>query len=158
MAKMHPFWWFKAPPISCPSGEQIINGGFETGDLTGWEGGFNIGVNGIFAHSGNYYAWLDTGNWAWQTLAEAILVECIASFTLWLKCPDPYNQPARITITYSDDTTTEIDVATSSSWTEFNLLPYLVAGKSVKTLTILCKDEPPYQTLSVDDVSLIGTG
>ena len=24
------------PPVTCPSGEQIVNGGFETGDFTGW--------------------------------------------------------------------------------------------------------------------------
>ena len=35
--KMQPFWWFLPPPPSpCPSGEQIVNGGFEEDLSVGW--------------------------------------------------------------------------------------------------------------------------
>lgn len=154
-AKLHPFWLLKPPAVVCPEGEQMVNGGFETGDGTGWEVPPTILSNGTYAHSGNYYGFLDTGLWCRQVLDEAVLVVCIETFVIWLKCPDPYNQPYRITITYDDDSTSVVNGNASSTWTEVNLKPHLYAGKSVKSITILCRDEAPYQTLSIDDISMV---
>lgn len=43
---------------------QITNGGFETGDFTGWTLGGNTGYTGVtgsYAHSGNFGAYFGAG-------------------------------------------------------------------------------------------------
>ncbi len=74
----------------------VENGGFETGDFTGWNlfGGdladnfVTNTVNGVFPHSGNYYAVLGATNITYlsQTLATTVGEPYLLS--LWLYSPD----------------------------------------------------------------------
>jgi hypothetical protein len=55
MAKMQPFWWFIAPEVV----NLIVNGGFETGNFTGWEEYYQVYVLSDEPYEGIYYCcWL----------------------------------------------------------------------------------------------------
>ena len=51
--------------------ERVINGGFETGDVTGWTG-VNAGVNSAYAHSGTYSGYMYDPSAAGGTLIQTI--------------------------------------------------------------------------------------
>lgn len=154
MAKMQPFWWFLAPEVVCPSGEQIINGGFETGDFTGWEatGG---SVTDQYARTGTYSAF-QYQSFLRQTFTTSIPVSCVQSFKFYVQSPGQGPGVAGdITIHYTDDTTTVIDIECFESWHEYDLTAQLVAGKTIDYIEFRGGSQWPFW---LDDVSLIGTG
>ena len=152
-----------AKGLVCPSGEQITNGGFETGDFTGWT--YDPSNTGIWgeAHSGSYAAWIrydscaSIGYWIKQAFATPIPVECVKSFSLWITgwCSG-YNAIARVHVNYDDGTETVKDF--SVGWyyvVDFiqcsSLKTVLVAGKKIVSILI----EADTCDISVDDVSLV---
>lgn len=147
--------------ISCPEGEQIVNGGFETGDLTGWTSHDAFTVEFV-VHAGSYACELfkSDGDECHieqdiETLqGEAIPVICISSFNVWLHglgtCPpaDGY-----ILITYSDSTTTQINFNDlGNDWLEVNILAELNITKSISKIKIVMTN---YSVMHIDDVSLV---
>jgi len=140
--------------VACPSGEQITNGDFETGDTTGWDelGGIVTTDN---PHSGTYCAQIyPSGSRALiQTLASTPRVECITSFNFWHR----RGRNSVVLVEYADGTDTGyISIPYSDpDWALFDLLPYLTAGKYVTRITFL---NGSVHHLYIDDVSLIGTG
>jgi len=154
MAKMQPFWWFLKPEIICPEGEQIVNGGFETGDLPPWEAKYNY-VTDRYAHTGTYSCYITYAGWTKQTVS--IPVNCIKSFTLWAYNEfDDRDAYVRVIAHYTDDTSDEHEfMETRLAWAQFDMLPYLTAGKTIDYIRIqVSGDVGSY----VDDVSLVGTG
>jgi hypothetical protein len=159
---LFPFWRLKAvvvPPV-CPEGEQMVNGGFETGDSTGWTGPFlNIVTDPV--HSGVYACELGYQLYMSQTLAETITVDCIESWDVWVYGSlggGGYKAALAIIVTYTDATTT--------SWTEYNLDPawlkidilsHLESGKTVESIYFHSIDDVAFY-VTVDDCSLIGKG
>jgi len=161
MAKMQPFWYFLPPP--CPSGEQILDGGFESvNPFVYWtRSSINVKQTSYTKHSGIYSCEVPKDEWILQTLTEAILVKCVESFTLWHQLGfTPYPLLLVVTITYTDNSTTVINVyGTDGYWHELNIKPYLTVGKAIKQ--ILCSypvSNPSGTCVSLDDVSLIGSG
>lgn len=156
---MFPFWRLKVIPIPCPSGEQIADGGFESGGYVYW----NIPYGEIVTdhpHTGSYCVHLSYQGDMDQTLATPILVECIKSFKCWIFGYDSLGQHsnALVRVTYTDDITTVIyQDALDGSWSEMDILPYLTAGKTVKSIYIKSWRDWAYN-LWIDDVSLIGKG
>lgn len=149
--------------IACPSGEQITNGRFETGDLTGWSYGEDTTVDTEFKHSGEYAVWLAGADISWieQTLTEPLQVSCVESFTAWVgKSVDSYPY-GRLTvlITYTDETTSthEFNIYTVlGDFEQINIKPYLTAGKTIAKIRFSNTSEG--SALYLDDASLIGKG
>jgi hypothetical protein len=141
-----------SPELICPSGEQIVNGGFETGDFTGWVCNDGV-VTTDNPHSGTYCAQVYPSGPRQlnQTLSSPILVGCISSFNFWRR----NSQSAYVRVVYSDGTNTGwITLPDVTPWTDFDLMPYLTSGKYVSEINFL---NGYVGSLYIDDVSLIGT-
>jgi hypothetical protein len=150
-----------AKRLVCPSGEQIVNGGFENA-WTGWEHGADAEIwDEGRPETGIYCAGLYKGSWIQQLLAEPILKACIEKFELWIKGTLYIVwSKANIKIIYSDDTSTTIPFQEYEAgvWKKIDLLSYVEDGKSVKGIYIINTSGQFQAWIWVDDVSLIGLG
>lgn len=127
--------------LVCPSGEQITNGGFETGDFTGWtKTGDCPGkcqIRSLHPHSGSYEAFIQydwgCGCGIEQTLANETPVECVSAFSVWL-----YRLAGGaiyILVTYTDDSTTFISQDYGAFvWNQLDMLSDLTVGKTIKSI------------------------
>jgi hypothetical protein len=134
---------------SCPTGQQFVNPGFETGSFTGWtQSGWNIWTGPFAPHSGTYFA--DTQfalSWLMQTFSSPIPVSCfgassVLGFWLYGFAP-PHGYPATavvVRLTYDDAsyTDTTISVTIDCTWQYWNLKTYLTSGKNLSSVTITC--------------------
>jgi hypothetical protein len=135
------------PPLVCPSGEQITNGGFETGDFTGWTVGDPL-TAGVFPgyilspYEGAYLAALWAVNSLEQIFSAPIPVSCFkgtSTFqvaTAWFDagCP-PIPPPTwQVEIEYTDGSSTVLDLTgdPNATWVLHNLKSILQSGKTVK--------------------------
>jgi len=152
--KVQPFWWFKPPAIICPEGEQVVNGGFETGDFTGWtNNGADISTQ--YVHSGTYSAFLYSAS-IQQDFATPILKECIESFGFWVYFIDTGILPdAWCDVYFSDGDMISVPILQIAGWTYYDILAQIPNGKSVSYFVFRAGSTYWYW---LDDVSLIGTG
>lgn len=148
----------KISPVYASS-EEIINGGFEDGELwTEWEhyytsmyeGGHNSSEYCAFIAEDpdySYYGWIN------QTLSTSVIVSSIESFTWWYKVDveDYYN----ITIGYSDSSnSSDIEYATSLTWTQIDYTVNITLGKSITSIQFaMCGNTT--HGVYIDDVSLM---
>jgi len=146
--------------VACPSGEQIVNGGFETGDLTGWtEETAGALVDSSTSKTGTYSLKLVAGSsCAIVQYFTPINQACISSFTLYYKMP--LGAPAWGTgaqIIYEDDSTTDLAFyGGTANFLACNLKLVLEPAKG-KVKGIRLKS-PGVVDAWVDDVSLVGAG
>lgn len=142
--------------VPCPSGEQIVNGGFEDA-LNHWDY-FLAWLYG-HGHSGVeacelYYI----DGWIEQTLETEIAVNCVDIFECWVHPAGTVEDPNnfRLIVTYTDDSTsTHVfdDLVFSVEWQHLNLKPYLTSGKTIQKIKFIEESGTSY--IAVDDVSLI---
>jgi hypothetical protein len=118
------------------AGELITNGGFETGDFTGWITGATSGsvlINTPFAHTGKYSAAMtvsnSTGDSAFmeQTVTETKLSD-IASFDVWIN-----TQGATVTLNILDGmgglfSYDQTFGDTGRTWEDWNILSMISGG------------------------------
>ena len=132
--------------IICPSGEQIINGGFETSDFTGWSAASNWHIDfWSGGHSGSCFAYSDYGSGTLeQDFENPIPGECFTTFEVWGKgtyqggCGQDEFGEMYIDILYTDDTYTRIDwTVLSAGWSLINLKASLVTSKTVKGIRFI---------------------
>jgi hypothetical protein len=138
------------------SSEHIVNGGFETGDLTGWIMYTDVIVQDIIKHSGNYavqfVAWWQ--GCIWQTLSTPIPVPDIGTFGLWYKGAFTSGS-LQIAIMFTDSSDKVIYRYGVADWTYVDIKNELASyqGKTVTAIRILS-----YNTdvdFYIDDVSLM---
>jgi len=135
------------------AGEQIINGGFETGDLTGWESQRAYIVS-YEKHSGNYSVELNQGSYVKQIFTTPIPKSNIINAVLYYR-NSGYADYLHLFIGYSDGTNTAKMLDQVMTWTIYDYLSDIETGKSIdyiKTEASGCA------TSYIDDVSLITSG
>lgn len=137
--------------VVCPSGEQITNGGFETGDFTGWSHDeYNYAkVVTENPYAGTYHCRIDGAGWIQQDLLKVVPQECLTAtsvFGYYYCCERPPHYGTlttqwRVTLTYTDETTTTIDYSETwgvdGAFTPYSfedLKTYVEAGKTLKTI------------------------
>ena len=149
--------------LPCPTGEQIVNGGFETGDFTGWtvtgtpavlcDGGGALGTVCYVYDEGAPFS-------VEQELATPVSYACIQTFRLFYLNYGCNFPSVEVIITYSDDTTTTINILASHyDWTELNIKDYLEPTKAVKKIQVsfACSGGVLWQGC-LDEISLVGNG
>jgi len=157
---------FKRLGVLAPLPQGIVNGGFETGNLTGWTkvpvGGATYVASsayGMTPHSGSYFCLL----WG-QTQDEEIYqtlnipLKTITEFGLWAQDTDPAGAETCV-LTYSDSSTTTTNFPTNVRvWTYLDLMP-IIAGKNQNlSVTKIELKILANHLIGVDDVSLISSG
>jgi len=137
------------------SGEQIVNGGFETGDDTGWH---NIGghVQNTEHHSGSWAINMYTTNdQISQTddFSPAIPEDALTSLGFWYKGTN--GKEFHSFLYYTDVYYTRvITICTDTSWHYLNLLPSFRTGGHLRNILISVIGS---STFWVDDVTVFVT-
>jgi hypothetical protein len=142
--------------------EKIVNGGFETGDFTGWQISMDVSPyisttgcvhSGIYGCVLPYNYCLMQGAWIKQTLATPIDVTGICLFGLWaIGLTSGEESSIEINIGYTDGTSTiHTKALPYNVWTYIDLLQIAEVGKKVSYIKIASK----YYDVGVDDVTLV---
>jgi hypothetical protein len=134
--------------------DQLTNGGFETGDFTGWStsnlnatGVVTSGFDGYASHSGNYFAAL--GNVGSQGIISQTFSDTAGvqyDFSFWLASNGTPN-----TFAASIDGTTVLgpaDIGTQG----YTLYSFLFTGTGSDIISFSERDDPSY--IALDDVSV----
>ena len=141
--------------LVCPRGEQVTNGSFELGTVgdtpTGWTqvDPFNWATKDCSSsHTGSCQCYYAIGSGIYQDIITSTPQACLTALGFWEKHFDwlAYVTRTRVTLTYTDNTTTVIPlnfVSTGKAgvWTAYayvNLLSYVEASKTVKRVQIEC--------------------
>ena len=154
---------------------RVVNGGFETGDFTGWlvngavnnPGTFWTDVttqdNNLFPNSGAYFA--EFGNYPGpDTISQTFRTKVGQEydFSFWLASEGYVNSdltPNNMTVTWADgspsgppegDPVVFNGSVTSTTWTEYSYR--LTADSSLTTITFSAYDNPSF--IGLDDVSV----
>lgn len=134
-------------------GEKIVNGGFETGDDTGWdnENGYVVNTD---KHSGTYCLDMSLTNALLGQAADfspTITKSSIETFGFWYRGIN--GKEFRCYLYYTDAIySAHFETCVDNSWHYMDLLPYVTNGKSLKNFKILSVGSFFFL---VDDFSLI---
>lgn len=139
--------------VTAAAANLIVNGGFETGDLTGWL--MTIGTTGAVtsteAHDGTYSMEMQAVDIIYQEFAAADKLHA-KSLQFWAK-GDIFAGPAYATVYYRDGTSDQLSFGgaslSSGDWTEFILM--VKRKKVVVEVLIETGETTP---IYVDDVRL----
>ena len=135
----------------------IDNGGFETGDFTGWNvaadatGVEPSGFAGYTSHSGNFFAAL--GNVGGDgTIAQTITDTTGQDYVLTYFLASKADNPSDFYVQWDGVTLAGSAVSNPDSGQDYMEYSFLVAGTGSDTLTFFERDDPSYMAL--DDVAL----
>lgn len=145
------------PPVV--DGELIVNGGFETGQISPWQGFKNgvVGVQGTEPHTGNFSGRIENND---GSLYQVVEVEAgktyeLQYFTKWGDAVDK---------TFSggirDEDANELlfsmdNISMSTEWTEGNFEFTVPDGVSnIRVLFFKGQVDPPFPPIFFDDISL----
>jgi hypothetical protein len=137
------------------SANLITNGGFETGDFTGWTQGGNTGFTFVstgYAHSGTYGAQLGpVGSDGYLSQTLATTPGNLYTFSFWLQGSG--RTPNDFSASFNGVTVYTVTDSPAFSYTEFTFTG-LLATSSSTTVQFAFRDDPSYWGL--DDVSVSG--
>jgi hypothetical protein len=133
--------------------EVIVNGGFEDGSgYTGWTGSYiPDGLPDVTPHAGALCANVYEGNVTQSADFTAIPISEINTFGFYVI---GNGGDSSYRVKYSDGYGSYFPIANAGSWTYINVIPNLVAGKSVVNIDIHGGSGSP---MYVDDVTLLYT-
>jgi hypothetical protein len=141
----------------------IDNGGFETGDFTGWTTGANSFPQYIVTspvHSGTYAAQIAGYQSDPDTLSQTITDTTLGqTYDLsffryqYVNADDPY--PISLSVSWDGTTIFSETNPASSSWNLYQGFTFQVVGTGLDTLVFTSVNDPAYTYL--DDVSLTAT-
>jgi len=146
----------------------LVNAGFETGSLSPWSqtanyssfGNGDWSVTSSDSHSGGFSA-IDIGNKLIEQDFAGVLGSSIGEISFWLKHPGYAFAPAAIFFKYSDSSTTQGFVSSSSAnWEFFNVTSQVNTSKTLVGLGIYgcdCGGDFASTTL-VDDFKIGAAG
>jgi PEP-CTERM motif len=130
----------------------VQNGGFETGDFSGWTQTGNTGFTGVaagVAHSGNFGAFfgaVGSLGGITQTLSTISGTSYLIDF--WLQSDG--GTPSRAVVTFGGNTIFDQTNLPASSYTEHSFTVAATSNSTVLSLTF--RDDPGF--FSLDDVSV----
>jgi hypothetical protein len=138
----------------------IVNGGFETGDFTGWTGwtssndfaGVDSSFNGYTPHSGSFFAFagpVGGVSFLSQTFADPVVGEPL-TINLFMQA-DGFT-PNEFTVVFNGNTLYDQVNVPSQPWTPFT---FTALSATSNTLQIGIRDDPSY--IAIDDVSVTGS-
>lgn len=127
--------------------EAITNGGFETGDFTGWENSGAYVIDWLY-HSGAYSCQCYQST-IYQNMN--VPVNSVSSFGFWTNGFAGSGPAGSITVYYSDETFTYVEIVVSGSWVYTNMLGLLSEGKTIIKVEFFGGSAIPF---ALDDVSL----
>jgi len=131
----------------------ITNGGFETGDFTGWTQGGNLGFTGVsgslYAHTGSYGAQLGpVGSDGTLSQTFATVAGKTYGLAYWMESdggtPNDFSASINSTTLFS---------ATNIPAQAYTQYAFYFVGTGSDTLTFSFRDDPGF--LGLDDVSVI---
>jgi hypothetical protein len=135
--------------------ELVVNGGFETGDFTGWtvsdsSGYTNIGPNPLFAHSGDYHANLGAVG-ILGSLSQDISTSPGGMYDLsfWLT-NDSSTPPNEFDVVWDGNTILSLTDSPVFNYTQYSFT--VSATSSLTTLQIVYRNDDDFFRL--DDVSV----
>jgi hypothetical protein len=148
------------PLTSAHASNLVVNGGFETGDFTGWIEGGNLGSTYVgnspnTPFDGNYAAQLGAVG-SDNTLSQVLSTVAGSLYTIsyWHIYAPGAGPPGDFSVLW-DGTTIHSEVSqnppTPQTWTEYS---FQVTGTGSDTLEFDSRNDPSYQGL--DDVSVDG--
>lgn len=141
--------------------ELIVNGGFETGNLSPWFNGRNFcfgtcqdwTVNSINPHTGSFSA-MDVGNIELRQNFTPTAGSSITDVSFWINSQAGFNA---FDLFYTDGTDSEFIVSpTPSVWTFENVTSFVDPTKILMGFSIF--GTSPSFTTFVDDVSITSSG
>lgn len=144
---------------SAQAANLVVNGGFETGDFTGWTEGGNLGATYVgnspnAPFDGSFAAQLGAVG-SDNTLSQVLATTAGATYTLsfWHIYSPGAGPPGDFSVLW-DGTTVYSQISTNppspQTWTEYS---FNVTGTGSDTLEIDSRNDPSYQGL--DDVSVV---
>jgi hypothetical protein len=129
--------------------DPIINGGFETGDLTGWDG-FDIAVTEGFGHSGTYSLVIIADGAVYQTFDPAVnLAGC--DLTFWYYSADGIT--IFVVVSYTVGDSDSHSVAGTDTWQQATYP--LDPARNVDQITFLTPETLPGLLSAIDDVAVV---
>jgi hypothetical protein len=141
----------------------VVNGGFETGNFSGWtqNGSFNIVtggpdhtgnyIGGYGPHSGDYYAALGTIG-SLGTLSQTLTTVPGQTYTLSYFMASDGGTPSEFRVEWNGNTLIDQTNVAQQGYTSYSF--QMTAPGATSTLTFLERNDPGY--ISLDDVT-VGT-
>lgn len=154
---------FLLQPRSISAQQLITNGGFETGDFTGWVQSGNTGFTGVtnnpsLAHGGNDYAFfgpVGSLGFITQTVTTTPSQTYSLSFWLWNTADPAFNTPNEFQVLWQGNVVLDtLNVPTSSNY--LNTVMSLTATGGTATISFGFRHDPSF--FFFDDVSLVAAG